>query len=328
MSSQLQPDVLARLRAANPAAVEPDRGRSELAQATLQRILEDQSATARDPSKTRGRWRNPGRSPRGLAIVFATLLIGGGAAFAATDPLGWWSANPGEAKYGANPAVHVRTPTIQEITCRSQSAGQFRCTAARSGQRYYRVDAIEPPGTLTRAKFTAAMSQDLAAGKMSSAQAAKFKADLAAVPDSFFRKFDLASRFGTYGAVGEMGNGRTLAPPPGVPGYLVCENAGSALSCQNLNGDTAAPVGAGVYAAEPTAAWRPAPPKQQNFSLPPGITFTPAEYRVIIDMIQHMSAGSSSGGTISSSSGGTTSSSSGGTIPPQAIQTSRKRSRH
>ena len=70
--------------------------------------------------------------PRGLALVLAAVLLGGGAAFAATDPLGWWSASPGEAKYGANPALHVRTPTI-----RRSAAGRSRpdSSAAWRGAR-------------------------------------------------------------------------------------------------------------------------------------------------------------------------------------------------
>ena len=231
--------------------------------------------------------------------MLATLLIGGGAAFAATDPLGWWSANQGEARYGANPALHVRTPTIQQISCQAQSAGSFRCTAARSGQRYSLIDAIRPPVTLTRAKFTASIAQALAAGKISSAQAARFSADLAAVPDSFFHKYEFASRFGTYGGGGDLGNGRTLAPPLGVPEFLVCEDAAGALNCQDLNGDATAPVGAGVYVAEPTADWRPAPPKRQNFSLPPGVSFTPAEYRLLADLLRNATTSSSSSNSAS-----------------------------
>ena len=309
MSPQPQLDVLARLRAGNPAAVEPDRGRSDLAQAALQRILDDQTATSGTISDRRGPRRNRGRSPRGLVIVLATLLFVGGAAFAATDPLGWWSANPGEARYGANPALHVRTPTIQQISCQAQPGGHFRCTAAQSGQRYSLLDAIRPPVSLNRAKFTAGIARALAAGKITRAQAAKFRADLAAVPDSFFRKFEVASRFGTYGTSGSLGNGRPSVPPPGIPAFLVCENAGSALSCQDLNGDTGAPIGAGVYAAEPTAKWRAAPPQRQNPSLPPGITFTPAEYRFLIDMAADATT--------------STSSSSSTSTPAQATSTAR-----
>ena len=295
MSPRPQPDVLARLRAANPAAVQPTRGRGEVAQVTLQRILADPATTSDPGTHPAGARRDRWRSRKGLAVVLTTMLIGGGAAFAATDPLGWWSANPGEARYGTNPALHVRTPTIQQISCRPQSAGSFRCTASHSGQRYSLLDAIRPPVALTRAKLAAAIEPALAAGKISRAKAARFRIELAAVPDSFFHKYEFASRFGTYGGGVDIRHGRTFVPPPGVPAFLVCQNAGSALSCQDLNGDTAAPIGAGVYAAQPSADWRPATAKrQQNFSLPPGLTFTPAEYRLLIDMAQDATTSTSS----------------------------------
>jgi hypothetical protein len=58
------------------------------------------------------------------------------------------------------------------------------------------------------------------------------------------------------------------------------------LTCSNLNGDNAAPVGAGVYMAEPTAHWRPAPASREDAALAPGITFTAAEYRLLIDLVE------------------------------------------
>lgn len=293
-------DVLARLRAADPASVDESRGRSPGARAALRRILDEPVASPGRWSPDRGSRRQWARPPRGLALVLAALLLGGGAAFAATNPLGWWSSNPSEAKYGANPALHVRTPTIQQIGCQTQSARQFRCAAWQSGQRYVLQDAIRGPIAFTRAKFTAAIAQALAAGRITTAQAAKFRADLAAVPDSFFREYEAASRYGTYGGGAEAPNGRYLVPPPGVPEFLVCENAGTALSCQDLNGDNAAPVGAGVYIAEPAKDWRPAPPGRQNLSLPPGISFTTAEYRLLIDMLGTATITHSSGRAASS----------------------------
>jgi hypothetical protein len=277
MLSVQEPDALARLRAANPASVDDFRGRSPSAQAALRRILDEPAPPSGRRSHDRPARRRWARSPRGLALVLAALLLGGGAAFAASDPLGWWSANPGEAKYGANPTFHVRTPTIPQIGCETRSTGQFRCTAWHPGQRYSLEDAIRGPVALTRARFTAGIAQALAAGTISAAQAARFRADLAAVPDSFFGKYEVASRFGTYSGGGEGKNGRTMVPPPGVPEFLVCENAARALSCQDLNGDNAAPIGAGVYMAKPGADWRPVPPGRQNASLPPGINFTAAE---------------------------------------------------
>ena len=284
MSRVGKPDALTRLQAANPVAVDPDRGRSEVARAALQRILVDRAASAGAriaESAPRRRWW---RERNGLVIVLVAMLIGGGAAFAATDPLGWWSSGAGEAKYGINPDLRVSTPTIQQITCRSQSTGRFRCVAGHSGQHYSLIDAIRQPAAFTRARLNTAIARELAAGKLNSSTAARLRADLAAVPDGFFRTFEIAMRYGTYGGVGDTGNGRVLAPPPGVPAWLICENAGAGLSCRDLNGDAAVPIGAGVYAADPSAGWRPARPSKPNFALPPGIAFTTAELRLLIDL--------------------------------------------
>ena len=65
MSSRSQPDVLARLRAANPSVFEPDRGRSEPARAVLQRILEDQATASDTESHTHGAPRDRWRSREG-----------------------------------------------------------------------------------------------------------------------------------------------------------------------------------------------------------------------------------------------------------------------
>ena len=314
MSPVQQPDAVARLRAVNPVAVDEDLGRTELARAALARILADPAApddppradrraradrAAHRPRADRAARRRSWRSPRGLALVLAAVALGGGAALAASDPFGWWNANPGEARYGANPALHVRTPTAPVISCRARAVGGFRCVPSRSGQRYALIDAIQPPTTLTRAGVLTDISRELAAGKLSPAAAARQRADVAAVPDSFFREWQLASRFGTYGGGVQGPDGRTLVPPSGVPEFLVCEDAGAALSCQDLSGDRAAPVGAGVYEAEQAPNWRPAPPSRQSFALPPGIKFTAAEYRLVIDMIKaSVAQSSSSAGTV------------------------------
>jgi hypothetical protein len=289
------PDSLSGLRAANPARVDDRRGGSVVAQATLERILADRGTTATTASPRRGRW------PRGLALVLAAMLLGAGASVGATDPFGWWSANPDTAMYGVTPATHVRTPSAQEIGCRPGSAGGVRCGAGGPGRRYMKIDAIRPPAfgsEFSRARFTAAITQQLAAERISAAQAARFRDDLARVPDGLFTKLRLASHFGTYGG-GPDANGRQLVPPAGVPEFLVCQDAGPALSCQDLNGDLHAPAGAGVYMAEPTSDWRPAPPRRQNTPLPPGISrFTPAEYRLLIDIARAATGSSSSSAAV------------------------------
>jgi hypothetical protein len=116
-----------------------------------------------------------------------------------------------------------------------------------TGQGYVKIDAIQPPQAASlfiRSHFNAAIAKQLAAGKMTGAVAARFRADVANVPDSFFTKLRVASEFGTY-AGGPDGPGKELVPPIGVPDFLVCENAGAALSCQDLNGDQHVPLGAG-----------------------------------------------------------------------------------
>ena len=286
MSPAPQPDTIVRLRAANPASADEDLARSLHARAALERILNDPAteSSSRPPDRVARRLRRA--RTRGPALVLTVVLAGGGAALAATDPLGWWSPNPGEALYGVNPAGDVQTPTLPQIGCRAGKSGEFHCIAARSGQRYRRIDVIRPPSSLSRAKLSGYIARQVAAGKMGRAEAAKFRADLAVVPDSFFRKYQLASRFGTYGGGGVLGNGGTRVPPTGVPEFLACEKARAGLSCQDLNGDQAAPVGAGVYMADPAANWRPAPPNRRHAMLPRGITFSAAEYRLLIDLIK------------------------------------------
>jgi hypothetical protein len=131
---------------------------------------------------------------------------------------------------------------------------------------------------------------------MSATEATKFRADLARVPDSFFTEYRLASRYGTYYSGSLNSRGQTLVPPPGEPSLLVCENAGPGLSCQNLNGDLTAPIGAGVYSAQVGPGWRVAPRHRQHAGLPPGIHFTAAEYQVLIDMGRYATVTATSSG--------------------------------
>jgi hypothetical protein len=282
-------DTLSRLSAASPARVDPDRGKSAIAQAALERILADRGTNDAAAPAPR---RRP--SPRGLALVLAALVIGVGGAVAATDPFGWRSNNPDRAQYGVNPVLHVRTPSAQEIRCRPASTTGFRCHPGVSGQTYERFDAIRPPAgsAFGRGHITASITRELAAGKITAAAGAKLRADLSGLPDSFFTELQVASRFGTYGG----GSDQARVPPAGVPEYLVCETAGRSLACQNLNGDESAPIGAGVYSANPASDWRPAPPHRRETFLPPGITFTTAEYRFLIDLVKLSTSTSSSSG--------------------------------
>ena len=156
-----------------------------------------------------------------------------------------------------------------------------------TAQLYTRIDSIRPPAHgFTRQALLAYIAHRRKAGAMTIAQAARFRADIAAVPDSLFSEYTFATRYGTYGAGGETRHGLTLVPPPGIPSLLVCQTAGPTLSCQNLNGDAHAPIGAGVYQANTTRNWRYEHVSPENAGLLPGISFTHAEYRVLIDMLR------------------------------------------
>jgi len=310
-------DELARLRAGNPVPVEPDHGRTTAATATLARILQEPISEATEECPDgRSRGRRPGgrivaRSSRRLIVVLAAAFIAGGAAFAATDPLGWWGANPTYAKYGSDPTVHVRTPAAQTLVCSRPGGGVLRCVPAtwtpRSlkplvrghpsiGQPYSFAFAITPPARgITRRRLLAYIASRRAAGKITAAAAGRFRADLAAVPDSFFTELEYADRYATFGGGGETRDGLTQVPPPGIPSTIVCEPAAGGLSCQDLNGDEHAPVGAGIYGAIPTRSWRYERVPPENSSLPPGITFTRAEYRVLMDMLRFSTMTRSSG---------------------------------
>src|ERR1700683_3286013 len=90
--SEQESDILARLRAANPALVDEDRGRGAVAQAALQRILEDPAALAapepeeravrRPRSSPRQIWRRPRGAARAtvaavpvLVTIFVTVVV-------------------------------------------------------------------------------------------------------------------------------------------------------------------------------------------------------------------------------------------------------------
>jgi hypothetical protein len=295
----MHPDAITRLRAVNPAAVDPGLGREPVAQASLQRILDS-------PPQAAPHARRRPLTSRGLVLVLAVLVLGVGGALAATDPMGWWSSNPSEAHYRVNPDARVPTPVAQQIRCTSDGGGRLRCTPQQErcyqvGQHapycklsgtalpYEKIDAIPAPpsnSVFTRAGFTKVITKALAARTMTAAQAARFRADLARVPDGFFTELRLAGQYGTYSSGSETKNGKTQVPPAGQAATLVCTDAGRLLSCQNLNGDTDAPVGAGVYSAVPSPGWRTVRTPPYIGGLPPDVKFTPAEDQVLIDLLR------------------------------------------
>jgi hypothetical protein len=301
VSVQLPPS-LERLARSNPIEVDDELGYRPDAQAVLAKILASERARA-----GRARRRRRGRV---LTVVFASLLVGAGAAVAATDPFGFWrSSSPDTALYGVNPSrqVHGSTPAV--IRCAPTGSSAVRCGAGLSGQAYQLVDRIQAPSALTRAAITRYLLQSVQRGQLSASGERRVRADLAAVSDTFLARLSEAMRFGTYGG----GNGSSV-PPPGVPMWLVCEPTGTAIACRDLNGDEDAAVGGGVYMALPAANWVPLSStgggaSHANALLMTAIFgggLTPAETRLLGDLATAGTQTTSGGGPtqVSSGSGG------------------------
>lgn len=284
MTLQL-PERLERLSQANPARPDDELGRTPAAQATLARIL----ATERVAARRRAR-----RHGHRLAIVLvAALLLAVGGAVAATDPFGLFrSPNPGSAIFGIDPSRHVTPPPQQQIACPHTFGVGFTCDTGLTGQRYMLLDHVWAPNPpLSRTRMQAALRQERRQGQLSAQAAERLDADLAAVSDRFLASLNVMFRFGTF-STNLPSRGRPRVPPSGVPALLVCEPAGPALSCRDMNGDDSAPVGGGIYQALPAPDWRPAPPQQSDDTSQLEVTIlghppTAAEQRLLIDLLRY-----------------------------------------
>ncbi len=267
-----------------------------------------------DNGSSHARSRRSLRPPRGLAIIVAATLLSAGGALAATDPMGWWSTSPQPGAISLHnqcPRPHSgrSADPLPERPCRRRlqlhrasathahqprvAAGARVTFLATTSSRRSRLRRRLSP----RAGLLSYIARKRAQGTMSVAAATRFRADLARVPDSFFIEFRLASSYGTFESDRTNSRGQTIAPPPPASraSWCVSRPAGT-LSCQNLNGDQNAPIGAGVYGAVPGPGWRVVPRSDQTGGgVPPGLHFTTAETRVLIDMLRYATVTQSHG---------------------------------
>ena len=298
MNSALAPS-LARLAAANPAAVDDRRGLTPQAQSTLARILSTEREGAR-------RWRWPRR--RVVAVLIgATVLAGCGAALRAADPFGFWrSAAPDTARFGVSPGDHVVAPRASEIGCRLAAAKTLTCTPGVGGIRYSMIHDTTfaaVPAWFNRASALRAVSKAVAAGQISARGAGVLRSDLKAVPASFFPDFRELGRFQTLQSQNGS-NGSERVPPHGVPLLIACQQMGAAIDCEELNGNEATPVGAGIYSAVPEPDWITIPSPSPNAELRSsqrlilavfGHPLTRSELRLLMDMVRSTTGGQSGG---------------------------------
>ena len=289
MTSQLPPS-LARLVAANPVTADKRCTLAPAAQAVLARIL----ATERD--SVRRRWW-PRR--RVITILVVATVLAGCGALRAADPFGFWrSAAPGTAQYGVNPAAHVRAPSASQIGCRITGSAALSCRPGGSGIRYLMISqtVTAAPRQLTRQTALRAIAKGLAVGRLSATGSRRLRADIMAVPGSFFAAYEELGRFETMGAGNYGANGKQLVPPHGIPILTACQQLGARIECRNLNGDEHAPVGTGIYAAVPAANWVSLPTESLRASYASserliiavlGHPFTAVELRFMVDLARY-----------------------------------------
>jgi hypothetical protein len=297
MTSQL-PGSLVRLARANPVLAEAGLGRAPRAQAQLARIL------AREREAPRRRWRPRRRRVIAILIV-ATAFTGCGAALRVADPFGFWrSSTPGTARFGVSPAAHAVAPRANDIGCRLTGSATLTCVAGSGGIRYQLISHTfaAMPSVFSRARMLRALKTAVPAGEASAAEARRLRADIAAVPDSFFAAMRELGRFQT------LTFGTSRVPPHGVPLLIVCQRQHATIVCRDLNGDEQTPVGTGIYAAVPAADWVSVPSgaagpmtavSERMIETVLGHPFTAAERRLMVDLARAVTpVRSHSGGAV------------------------------
>jgi hypothetical protein len=273
------PDSLQRLRAVNPARVDPTAAQSAPARATLERILAE-PRTTRGPGRLT-RWMKPRRA---TAVAVAAIVLGGGAV-AAADPFGWWSADQNTARYAVAFQTTTTGPSAPRLVCDGSGSQPACAPAAASGRAYVRMGTVQPvpADRLSAASLRAEIARRVAAGQLSAADADAARSAVATTPAAAFAEARQALAFGSLTANVTGPGGKVIVPPAGVPEFLACSDAGGQLACRDLNGDTAVPVGAAIYRADPTGDWRADPDAPRG---PSGRPLSPQATRLLGVLLQ------------------------------------------
>ena len=290
---------LTRLALGNPVPADDARGLAPMPQAQLARIL----AAPRDPAPRVRRFRQ-----RRMTVIVLAIALTGCGVFAAADPFGFWrSASPAMARFAVDPTHRVPTPAAAAIGCHRTGSASLACMAGAAGLRYRLVDHVSDavPSSFSRSRLRRRVAVALADGAVTVAGAQRIEADIAAVPNSFFAAFRELGHFQTFETSFESSTGVALAPPAGVPAWIVCEQRSTTIACTSLNGDEHAPLGAGVYAAVPASDWKPLiaqsgreldSASEQLITAVFGHPLRGAELRLLIDLATGSSSSSRQGG--------------------------------
>lgn len=252
-----------------------------------------ESATGPRPTSTSRRVRV---SWRLAAVALAVLVLGTGAALAATgfDLLDWIrSDNPSEATFSIDSGRVFSGPAPESISCTEPAdAEAFACSAGRRGPwTYILYERVEARPEFTREAALAGLADAERNGVVSAERAEQIRADLKAVDDEFFQRFDLLHTVGMISSPHEVRPGVLLVPPAGIPQFATCNARGdTGFECRNLAASSV-PVGAPIYGLVENEEWverpfvRPGPRDVAAlFEALFGRPLTAAEQRLVITL--------------------------------------------
>ena len=270
----------------------------------------------------------------GAAVALAAALMTGiGLAASGVDVLALFrSDEPGNAHYQVDRNAVYHGPAPHRLGCSSVTGGTFTCTVGQGGtpRVYTFLTRVARPRAFvfSREFLLRAVTRAERRGDLTAAQADRFRRDIAAVRDDFYRAMNRLTTVQNIGVgVGSSERGE-IVPPPGVPMLIFCDRvtAGQA-TCHPLAGAAAVPARAPIYELRPSADWVPAPPPPAGTGTPGalfnavlGRPLRPEEIRLLRDLLMAGETRSESSGvrrvhgSSSASGGGATSSgsSSGG----------------
>lgn len=242
-----------------------------------------------------------------LTVAGATALgLTAGALAASGVDLGQWlsgSDQPGQARFVVDASRTYGGPRPGVIGCQA-AAGEVRCRpgpAAAGSRAYRRAMLVERPPSVARADIERAIVDARARG-VDPPLVDRIERELSLVPPEFFVNLQVLRSLGFF-ATGLSGTGGTaLAPPPGLPFVLVCDEQERAwLSCEDLRGARMVPVGAPVYVQQRASDWVPAPPADAEGDQADvgalieeiwGRPLEPTEVQLLLDLSTPVSTGS------------------------------------
>ena len=242
--------------------------------------LEALGADLERAARTRVAARRRRRRVQAIVLAVATVLIATGAGLGASgvDIVGWLKTDdPSSVRYLVDTTRTYSGPAPQQIGCANVGAATFLCREipttfsceklgsgaypcgelGPSQRVYWLNERVERGPTIEREDLIEEVERARDEG-MSDRLAQRLTDAAEGVSDEFLAKLNLLMTIGGSRTYRERPDGTPAVPPPGVPLQVTCDDApGERVRCRDVAGATDIPLGAPVYALEPTADWVP-----------------------------------------------------------------------